>query len=161
MSFMEKIKVGIEKGLEDERMRTAHYPNYENATLRYLQSLSIQDQSAVSRNDTYLEKDCYTLLQDLVNYFLIYNRTMMQIFRNSGKDYNDFGRFYECRESEEFNYILAYLSPPTQFTNPIAVGMCIPQACKVEDLNAFKQYIIPAVNSIMPFMFEGIYDLGL
>jgi len=39
--------------------------------------------------------------------------------------------------------------------------MCIPQACKVEDLNAFKQYIIPAVNSIMPFMFEGIHDLGL
>lgn len=86
---------------------------------------------------------------------------MMQIFRNSGKDYNDFGRFKECQESEEFNYILAYLSPPTQFTNPLAVGLCVPQACKVEDLNAFKQYIIPAVNSIIPFTFEGVHDLGL
>lgn len=94
---MEKIKVGIEKGLEDERIKTAYNSKFENSTMRYLQSLSVQGQSILSRNDTYLEKDCYTLLQDLVNYFLTYNRTMMQIFRNSGKDYNDFGRFQECQ----------------------------------------------------------------
>jgi len=62
MSFMEKIKVGIEKGLEDERIKTAYNSKFENSTLRYLQSLSVQGQSVLSRNDTYLEKDCYTLL---------------------------------------------------------------------------------------------------
>lgn len=86
---------------------------------------------------------------------------MMEIFRNSGKDYNDFGRYQECQQSDEYNYILAYVSPPTQFTNPLAVGLCIPQACKVPDLNAFKSYIIPAVNSIIPFMFQDVHDLGL
>ena len=53
-----------------------------------------QDQELLSNDQ--LEKDCYTLLQDLVNYFLKYNRTMLKIFRDSGRDYNDFGRYRDC-----------------------------------------------------------------
>ena len=44
-------------------------------------------------NDKLYEKDCNTLMMELVNFFLTNNRTLFKIFRSSGKDYNDFGRF--------------------------------------------------------------------
>jgi len=44
-------------------------------------------------NDQHYEKDCGTLMMELVNFFLTNNRTLFKIFRSSGKDYNDFGRF--------------------------------------------------------------------
>lgn len=97
----------------------------------------------------------------MVNYFLEYNQTVMQILRNSGKDYNDFGRYADCQQMEQFNYILAYASPNKSLTNPLAVGMCVPQACKVPDLNDYKKYIVPAVNSILPILFDDVHGLGL
>jgi hypothetical protein len=39
--------------------------------------------------------------------------------------------------------------------------MCIPQACKVSDLNAFKPYIVTSINSMLPFLFEDVKGLGL
>ena len=33
---------------------------------------------------------------DLTNNFMSYNDTVMHIFRNSGKDYNDYGRYEDC-----------------------------------------------------------------
>ena len=33
---------------------------------------------------------------DLSNNFIRYNDTVLHIFRNSGKDYNDYGRYDDC-----------------------------------------------------------------
>ena len=41
--------------------------------------------------------DCVGVLMDITNNFMSYNDTMMHIFRNSGKDYNDFGRYEDCQ----------------------------------------------------------------
>ena len=60
-----------------------------------------------------------------------------------------------------FNYIFAHISPSDWLTNPVSMGLCIPEACKVEDLNGLKDYIIPAVNSMMPLIFDGVQGLGL
>jgi len=39
---------------------------------------------------------CVSTLMDLTNNFMSYNDTVIHIFRNSGKDYNDFGRYEDC-----------------------------------------------------------------
>lgn len=62
---------------------------------------------------------------------------------------------------EQFNYILAEVTTEKQQTNPISFGICVPQVCKVSDLNAFKPYIVPAVNSLLPFAFEDVQGLEL
>ena len=41
MSFMEKLKVGIETGLQDERIKVINNSNDDNATLSYHRSLRI------------------------------------------------------------------------------------------------------------------------
>ena len=71
---------------------------------------------------------------------------VLQIYRNSGKDYNDFGRYQECIDMPGFDYLLAITSFSKQIYNPMSVGLCIPNVCKESDLNSFKPYVIPAVN---------------
>lgn len=41
--------------------------------------------------------ECVSVLMDITNNFMSYNDTVMHIFRNSGKDYNDFGRYEDCQ----------------------------------------------------------------
>ena len=42
------------------------------------------------------DTSCVRVLQNLTNYFLSNNDTVERIIRNSGKDYNDLGRYYDC-----------------------------------------------------------------
>ena len=70
---------------------------------------------------------CTKLLMNLTNYFLTYNKTIEIIYRNSGKDYNDLGRYDDCLLINGFHYILA--SIPKALPIPMAVGMCIPDIC--------------------------------
>jgi hypothetical protein len=49
----------------------------------------------------YVEKDCVTLLQDYSNNFITNADALFKIYRNSGKDYNDYGRFGECEMSSD------------------------------------------------------------
>jgi len=39
---------------------------------------------------------CVGLLQNVTNYFQENNATLEEIIRNSGKDYNDLGRYEDC-----------------------------------------------------------------
>ena len=45
------------------------------------------------------ESPCVDVLQHLSNYFLTDSDTLMHIIRNSGHDYNDFGRYRDCHET--------------------------------------------------------------
>ena len=47
------------------------------------------------------------LLKELINYFNTNKEIVYSIVRNSGKDYNDFGRFRDCENLDDFNYMLA------------------------------------------------------
>ena len=37
-----------------------------------------------------------TLLKEMTNEFITNKETIYKIYRNNGKDYNDFGKFDEC-----------------------------------------------------------------
>ena len=69
--------------------------------------MSSLNQSLVKQEDIedvdkeYVEKDCVTLLMDYSNNFITNKDALYKIFRNSGKDYNDFGRFEECEMSSD------------------------------------------------------------
>ena len=69
------------------------------------------------------------LLQNLTNYFLENNETVERIFRFSGKDYNDLGRYEDCLNEKGFRYILA--SVPKALPIPMSVGLCVPDVCSV------------------------------
>lgn len=56
------------------------------------------------------------------------------MYRNSGKDYNDLGRFEDCSNTDdEFRYILATI--PDVFPVPMSLGICVPSVCTVQDFN--------------------------
>ena len=86
---------------------------------------------------------------------------MWLIFRNSGKDYNDLGRFEDCLDitTEEFRYILATI--PKAFPIPMSMGICVPATCNVQDFNNFKPYIIESINVMIPELFENIKGFDL
>ena len=75
------------------------------------------------------DTSCVRVLQNLTNYFLSNNDTVERIIRNSGKDYNDLGRYYDCLDTKGFRYILATVPHALPIT--ISVGMCVPQVCTV------------------------------
>ena len=76
------------------------------------------------------------------------------MYRNSGKDYNDLGRFDDCEKMDNFRYILALV--PHVFPIPMALGLCVPAVCTVQDFNSFKPYLVSAINNIIPEFFSGI-----
>lgn len=54
----------------------------------------------------------------------------------------------------DYNYILA--SIPAVFPIPIALGLCVPSVCKAQDFQNFKSFLVPAINDIIPELFQGI-----
>ena len=98
--------------------------------------------------------ECVRTLMDLTNNFLSYNNTLMHIFRNSGKDYNDFGRYEDCNEIHHFNYFMVTVLK--KFPIPFTMGLCLPAECQLEDLNEFKPFMTKAINAALPNMFEGV-----
>ncbi len=67
---------------------------------------------------------CQQYLQNLTNYFYDGSETLYFIFRNSGKDYNDLGRYDDCKNNSDFRYLLA--SVQNVFPIPMSVGLCVP-----------------------------------
>ena len=93
-----------------------------------------------------MEQDCITLLQDYCNNFITNMESLYKIYRNSGKDYNDYGRFEECELSPDQNYLLITVDPNRKLSNPLSIGLCMPTVCKEADLNAIKPYFMPIIN---------------
>ncbi|CDW85999.1 UNKNOWN [Stylonychia lemnae] len=83
------------------------------------------------------------------------------IYRNSGKDYNDLGRYEDCLNVTDFHYILA--SVPKAFPIPMSIGLCVPKICKTSDFNSYKTFLVAELNQIIPNVFEGIkgFDLNI
>lgn len=93
-------------------------------------------------------------MHSLTDYFSENNETIEYIFRNSGKDYNDLGRYEDCHNNTDFHYILATI--PLAFPIPMSVGLCVPKLCTVTDFDDFKSHLIPMLNKLIPEVFEGI-----
>jgi len=75
------------------------------------------------------EEDCLTLLKKLTNYFIQNQETVFKIFKHSGKDYNDFGSFQRCEAIGGYKYLLGTISPEKRLSNPISIGLCMPEVC--------------------------------
>jgi len=102
--------------------------NYQrdlDSTQTLISNLEVSDKPVLRDTGT----SCVHMLQNLTNYFLANNETVERILRNSGKDYNDLGRYYDCLNTTGFRYILA--SVPHALPIGISVGMCIPEVCTV------------------------------
>ena len=80
------------------------------------------------------EADCIDLLKDLVAHFMTHQGVLSTIARNSGQDYNDFGRYADCNKQAGTNYILATVTHE-ELTVPVAFGLCFPEQCEVSDFN--------------------------
>jgi len=75
---------------------------------------------------------CVELLQTYSNYFLVNSDSVLRILRNSGHDYNDFGRYSDCVNIHGMNYFL--ISILEKFPVPLAVGLCLPSVCTLSDM---------------------------
>lgn len=99
----------------------------------------------------------------MTNNFLKNNKTLERIFRLSGKDYNDLGRYEDCLklEDEEFRYVLAAV--PKAFPIPMMVGLCVPSVCTIQEFNNYKPYLVNSINRWIPEIFQGIkgFDLSM
>ena len=78
------------------------------------------------KSETQKDEDCITYLQSLTNYFLTNAPVIETMYSNSGKDYNDFGRFKACENTENYNYLLAQVVGATKLPIPMAIGLCMP-----------------------------------
>jgi hypothetical protein len=79
----------------------------------------------------YLEEEtapsqCADTLRTYSNFFMENADPLLHMFRNSGKDYNDFGRFQDCTESAHLpmNYYLVGVFD--KFPFPLTIGLCLP-----------------------------------
>ena len=73
--------------------------------------------------------------------------TIVQMFRNSGKDYNDYGRMDDCEAHPEFDYLLGSVTTERIFPIPISMGFCLPTVCNEANLNELKPYLMKALNA--------------
>lgn len=80
--------------------------------------------------------------------------TIENIIRNSGKDYNDFGRYEDCLNITDYYYILVTM--PKAFPIPISIGLCLPNKCTKKDVENFKPYMLDFINGAIPEVFDGI-----
>lgn len=69
----------------------------------------------------------------MTNYFLEYQETLYTMYKNSGKEYNDFGRYSACVNlTGEFRYVV--LMVPDALPYPMSLGLCVPWQCTAQDL---------------------------
>ena len=80
--------------------------------------------------------------------------TVLHIIRNSGHDYNDFGRYRDCRTVHKMNYFL--VSILDKFPVPMAAGLCLPQECSLAAVNEFKPTLLKAIQAALPNMIEEV-----
>ena len=64
------------------------------------------------------------------------------------------GRFEDCTNLTDFNYILATI--PDVFPIPMSLGLCVPSVCSAADFDAFKPFFVEVINAIIPEFFAGI-----
>ena len=83
------------------------------------------------------------MLQTYSNYFLVNSDSVLHVIRNSGHDYNDFGRYQDCVELHKMNYYL--VSVLDKFPVPMSMGLCLPRVCSIEDVENFKPFLLKGV----------------
>lgn len=97
----------------------------------------------------------------MTNYYITNADTINFIYRNSGKDYNDFGSYQDCENASGFNYLMGYVSTDYELPIPISTGVCVPEECKPADMNELKPFLLPPINGYLNLMFQDIKGFDL
>jgi hypothetical protein len=83
-------------------------------------------------------------------------------YRNSGKDYNDFGRFKDCKDHPDYQYFLITCKEDRcggKFPTSVSMGICAPADCSEEELRAIIPEVLPAINDLaIPYEFAHIVE---
>lgn len=111
-------------------------------------------QDLQSKNTT--SKTCSDVLMNYTNYFMTNSDAVTHIIRNSGKDYNDYGRYRDCIETTHNQMSYFLISILEKFPVPLSIGLCLPHPCSVSDLEAFKPTLVNVIQSTLPFLFEDV-----
>ena len=116
----------------------------------------------VMKNSSGVQESCLNLFSDLSTFFEN-SDILYSMFRLSGKEYNDFGRFKDCVKDERFQYLLVTCKEEKcgdKFPIPVSVGWCIPKECSKDDINKLLPYLMPIVDDdILPYEFSPIPGL--
>ena len=83
------------------------------------------------------------------------------MFYLSGKGYNDYGKYQDCVESQDFNYLFAFVHTKDKLPIPFGIGLCVPKVCKPVDLNELKPYLIGGINNYLPVVFNSTKGFNL
>ena len=88
----------------------------------------------------------------------------LNTYRNSGKDYNDFGRFSSCAENENFEYMLMTCKEERcghKFSIDISMGICVPKECSKTDVENILPLLIPILNkhNLLPKQLKDVADI--
>lgn len=97
---------------------------------------------------------CVELLQTYSNYFLVNSDSVIHVLRNSGHDYNDFGRYSDCINLHGMNYFL--IAVLEKFPVPLAVGLCLPAICTLEEVQEFKPFFLNGIQGTLPNLFADV-----
>ena len=76
------------------------------------------------------------------------------MYRSSGKDYNDFGRFKSCAKNDKFNYMLLNCKEErcaNRFPIDVSTGLCISKQCNEVDMQILLPYWMGHLNEMMPY----------
>mmetsp|Transcript_13804 Transcript_13804/g.9952 ORF Transcript_13804/g.9952 Transcript_13804/m.9952 type:complete len:176 (-) Transcript_13804:558-1085(-) len=95
----------------------------------------------------------------MTNYFMEYRDTLYTMYRNSGKEFNDLGRYKDCSNlTGEFRYVLA--SIPDVLPTEVSMGLCVPYVCTVQDLDQFKPFFVQIINNMLMEFYKDVvgYD---
>lgn len=109
-------------------------PELQDAVREYASRRHLDDtETAPSEGDLqhddtdWGDQTCQKILMDLTNNFIRYNDTVLHIFRNSGKDVNDYGRYEDCLNLHDFKYFMMLMLE--RFPVPMTLGLCLPAQC--------------------------------
>ena len=150
---MDDIREGLLEYKRDKRRKALNNTSEAAERRRYL-SGEEEDPGPTKDSKNYVDEDCVTLLQKYTNNFMSNGDTIIQMYRNSGKDYNDYGRMDDCEAHPEFDYLLGSVTTERIFPIPISMGICLPTVCNEANLNELKPYIMKALNNQLPYIFE-------
>ena len=102
-----------------------------------------------------ISQECKSLVESFQNvegnFELFFN-----MYRYSGKDYNDFGRYKSCiKSADKYNYLLLKCKEDrcsNRFPVDVSIGLCVPAQCSIADLQIILPYVLPYLNDhVFPY----------
>ena len=92
-----------------------------------------------------ISETCRDKLLGSINNF-IKDSTLTSILARSGKGIGDLGDYKECSEDPNMNYFVLDIGG---LPAVVAMGLCVPEQCRAQDLSYLKPSIVTFANSMM------------